>query len=88
MEANVATRGAAVRETVNLSFAAFAYMQGLSIVRASEIRGRGNVEYEFAFADVDERWDALHLAFANSESARFDNAVRTLKQLCKRNSAR
>lgn len=79
------TRTAPIRETTNLSFAAFAYLKGMTIVRAIEARGRGNVEYAFGFADPAGQWDAICIEFANSESARFDNAVRTLKQLCKRN---
>ena len=80
------SRGAPVRETSNLSFAAFAYMNNLEIVRAYKSRGQGqgNVEYEFAFRDADGRWDDLLFAYANSESQRFDNAVRVLKQLCNR----
>lgn len=79
-------RQAAHKETTNLSFAAFAYMKDIRIIRAAEKRGRGNVEYSFGFDDPDDRWDDLNFEFANSESARFDNAVRTLKQLCKRSS--
>jgi len=78
-------RGAAYKETANLSFAAFAYMKGMRIIRASERRGRGNVEYSFGFDDAEDHWDAILFEFANSEASRFDNAVRTLKQLCKRN---
>lgn len=79
-------RNAQYKETTNLSFAAYLYMRGLQIVRATERRGRGNVEYAFGFADPDDQWDAFNFDFANSESARFDNAVRMLKQLCRRNA--
>jgi len=85
MEYEERPRGAAYKETTNLSFAAFAHMKELRIVKATERRGRGNVEYSFGFDDPDDRWDELNIEFANSESSRFDNAVRTLKQLCKRN---
>lgn len=80
------SRGAPVRETSNLSFAAYCYMNNLDVVRAQKSRGhgQGNVEYEFAFRDPETRWDDLQFAFANSESQRFDNAVRVLKQLCNR----
>ena len=85
MDNNERPRSAAKMETTNLPFAAFCYMRGLRIVRASENRGRGNVEYSFGFDDPEGQWDALNFEYVNSESARFDNAVRTLKQLCKRN---
>lgn len=84
----VQTRMPAVRETQSLSFAAYCHMRGMTIVKAAEARGRGNVEYSFAFADPDARWDSYLIDWANSESGRYDNAVRTLKQLCKRNSGR
>lgn len=83
---DVQTRGPAVQETQSLSFAAYCHMRGMPIVRANEVRGRGNVEYAFAFADPDQRWEAFLIDWANSESGRYDSAVRTLKQLCKRNS--
>lgn len=86
MNDEIQPRSAAYKETTNLSLAAFAYMRGMRIIRAAERRGRGNVEYSFGFDDRDDEWDSVAFEFANSESARFDNAVRTLKQLCKRNS--
>ena len=82
----IETCGAAVRETTNLSIAAFAVLKRLQIVKATERRGHGTVDYEFTFLDPDGRWDGLQYEFANSQCAEFDNAVRTLKQLCKRNS--
>jgi len=84
MSEEVRPRNAAYKETTNLSFAAFAYMKGMQIIRATERRGRGNVEYSFGFNDPGDRWDELNFEYANSESSRFDNSVRTLKQLCKR----
>lgn len=89
MTQDILSRGAPVRETTNLPFAAYCYMHSLEIVRAAKSRGggQGNVEYEFAFRDPDERWDELTFAYANSESQRFDNAVRVLKQLCNRERA-
>ena len=79
-------RSATSRETANLSFAAYAYMDGLRVIKATETRSRnGNLEYRFMFDDPHEKWDKLHFDFTNSEAARYDNAVRTLKQLCRRN---
>jgi hypothetical protein len=83
-EAKIEPRGAAQKETGNLSFAAFLYMKGFKIVKATQSRARGNVEYSFLIDDPDDQWDELSIEFANSESSRFDNAVRTLKQLCRR----
>lgn len=79
-------QGAPFRETDDLSFAAFAYLRGLRLLKASEQR-RGRVEYAFTFADPEGRWDTLQIEFVNSECASFDNAVRTLKQCSRRNGA-
>lgn len=86
MSEQIQPRKATSRETANLSFAAYAFMEGLRVIKASENRSRGgNLEYRFMFDDPGSRWDDLHFEFTNSEAARYDNAVRTLKQLCRRN---
>jgi hypothetical protein len=85
-------RSARYKETGDLAFAAYANMMGLKVVRAREFRKGYVTEYKFAFDDPpshdhpDGRWDALQVDFANSESATFDNTVRTLKRLCKRSA--
>ena len=85
---NTSPRSARVQQTTDLAFAAFALMSGLAVRRAEECRkGKAN-EYSFAFDDPDGRWDTLHVDFANSQALRFDNAVRSLKKLCKRGVGR
>ena len=79
------------RDTGDLAFAAFCMLRGLRVLRAQEHRpgGRGPLEYRFTFADPptpeapEGRWEGLRVEFANSEAARFDAAVRSLKKLCK-----
>lgn len=80
--------GAQTKETGDLAFAAFALHRGLKVVRAREWRkdANGACEYHFTFGDPDDRWEQLHVDFANSEAAAFDAATRTLKKLCKRNA--
>jgi len=86
MDKQAEPRGARHKETADLAFAAYALQQGLRVVRAREWRrgGSGACEYHFQFDDPTDRWDQLHVDFANSESAAFDAASRTLKKLCKR----
>ena len=71
------------RTTNNLSLAAFAYMQGMEIAHGSASVIRGRTNYRFVFVDSEDRWEAMCIEFANSESARYDNAVRQLKVLTK-----
>lgn len=86
----VRPREARHRQTENLSFAAYAHMRGLRVVRAQVWRKPTGVRYLFIFDDppADERptgsWDALVLDFANSEAQLYDASVRTLKKLCQR----
>ena len=86
MSAQPEPRGARHKETGDLAFAAYALHRGLTVMRARERRrgGNGACEYGFAFEDPDDRWEELHVDFANSEAASFDAAMRTLKKLCKR----
>lgn len=85
-------RQAAYKETGDLAFAAYAHMNGLKIVRAKEWRRGNSLEFQFAFDDPpsadypDGRWDQFHIDFANSEAARFDSSLRSLKKICRRNS--
>lgn len=86
----VRPREARHRQTENLSFAAYAHMRGLRVVRAQVWRKPTGVRYLFVFDDAPtpERpagaWDALVLDFANSEAQLYDASVRTLKKLCQR----
>lgn len=83
-----APHGSRIKETGDLAFAAFALQRGLKVLRAREWRkdAGGACEYHFAFDDAEDRWEQMHVDFANSESAAFDAATRTLKKLCKRNA--
>jgi len=87
-------RNARTRETRDLAFAAYAKMQGLSIISAKEWRKGNANEYSFTFDDPasaehpDGRWDMLHISFANSEAQAYDASVRSLKKLCKGNRRR
>jgi hypothetical protein len=75
------TRGAAFRETDDLSFAAYAFQQGLRVVKGSS----GRAGFAFTFADPDDRWEGLKVDWANSPEAAYDNAVRQLKNLSRNN---
>jgi len=74
------------RETKDLAFAAWAHLNGLSILKADETRRTHANEYRFIFDDPNGVWDQLHVDFANSEALKFDHSVRALKKLCKRNT--
>lgn len=81
--------GARHKETADLAFASYALSKGLQVIRARERRrgGNGACEYQFTFADPEDQWEKMHVAFANSEAASFDSAMRTLKKLCKRDKS-
>jgi len=81
---SVETKGPKHRYTDDLSFAAYVYMRGLRVIKATEQR-RGGVEYRFMFEDPDEKWEEIQVEFMNSEAAQYDNSVRQLKQWCRRN---
>lgn len=78
-----------VKTTRDLAVAGYLYMAGLPL-RKAERRGR---DFIFQFDDPgddespDGHWDRLHLAFANSECARYDASIRTLKKMCNREGA-
>lgn len=76
------------RTTKDLALAAYVHMLGLKIVKAEECRRGSTNEYMFTFEDPDGEWEGYHISYANSEASRFDNSVRNLKKLCKRNTAR
>lgn len=84
MTNEIQTKGPTHRHTDDLSFAAYAYMRGMRVLKATEQR-RGNVEYRFTFEDPDGIWDQLNVDFMNSQAAQYDNSVRQLKQWCRRN---
>lgn len=88
--AAVRPRDARHRQTENLSFAAYAHMRGVRIVRAQVWRRPTGVRYLFIFDDAptpeypEGLWESLQLDFANSEAQLYDASVRTLKKLCQR----
>lgn len=86
MNENSQPRQARYKQTRDLAFAAYAHMQGLRVKKAEECRKGNANEYRFSFDDPDGRWEDLYVSFANSEASRYDNSVRALKKLCKRNS--
>lgn len=77
-------RHAAHRDTGDLALAAYAHMRGLRIIKAEEFKRGRITEYRFTIRDPEEQWDSLCIDFSNSEAARHDSSVRTLKRLCKR----
>jgi hypothetical protein len=80
MEKNV--REAAYRDTNELALAAYASMRGLEVVKAQRWKKERAIEYKFSFKDPEGIWDQLRIDFTNSESLKFDLAVRNLKKLC------
>jgi hypothetical protein len=82
----IETKGPPHQHTDDLSFAAYAYMRGMRVIKATQQR-RGQVEFQFTFEDPDGQWKALQVDFMNSEAVQYDNAVRQLKQWCRMNGA-
>lgn len=86
MNEGTAPREARYKTTLDLAFAGYAHMNGLRLISARQ------KEREFAFVfddpstedNQDGRWDDLMMGFANSECAKYDASIRTLKKLCKR----
>lgn len=67
-------------ETSDLGTAAFVHMSGLEILGVRRSQGKGR--FIFVFSDPDDRGQELTVNYLNSESRRFDAAVRSLKKLC------
>jgi hypothetical protein len=71
-------------ETSDIGVAAYIFMNDVEVLGAvSDSRRR----FRFIFNDEDGVCDTLKVSYVNSESARFDNAVRTLKKLCYQSSS-
>ncbi len=64
-------------QTKDLALATYVKLRGLRILKAARI-GR---DFDFTFADPDEQAEQLKVAYANSESQKFDSEMRTLKKL-------
>jgi hypothetical protein len=62
--------------TNDLSFASYLVMNGLVLVKASKL---GN-SFQFIFM-YDEKIENLKIAYVNSESSKFDDAVRKVKKI-------
>lgn len=77
--------GARVVSTTDIAIAGFFFCKGLELDKLDrEKGGRHNGKAQFArffFKDPEGRADKLIVAFANSESKKFDEAVRTLKKI-------
>jgi len=82
-------RAPVVKTTRDLAIAGFLYMHGLPLRKAA----RQDREFLFQFDDPpdeahpDGRWEELHMAFANSECARYDASIRGLKKMVNREGA-
>lgn len=61
-----------------MSTAAYLHMMGVELLSARRLADR---DFEFWFADPDNKIEDLRVAFANSEAARFDASQRALKKL-------
>jgi hypothetical protein len=77
-------RNARHRDTRDLAFAGYALMKGYRVLRADQCSAGRAKEYTFTFEDPEGSWEALHVEYVNSESAAYDNAIRSLKKLCHR----
>lgn len=72
------SRNGGTWSTSDLGAAAFAHMMGLEILGVEKPSSR----FIFKFSDPEGRGESLQIAYLNSESRRFDSAVRSLKKLC------
>lgn len=70
-----------VWETGDLGTAAYAHMRGLPILGVRRGQGGGS-RFMFMFEDPEEQGAEFQVDYLNSESRRFDAAVRSLKKLC------
>ena len=62
--------------TNDLSFAAFLSLHGVKLIDASKL----GKSFKFTF-EHDDKIKKLRLDYVNSESAKFDNAVKNLKSI-------
>ena len=62
----------------DLAMAAWLSMNGINLSGAWRT---GDASFEFLFEDPDDKAEDLRIAFANSDCAKFDSAVRMLKKL-------
>ncbi len=66
-------------ETTDLAFAGYLQMKGF---RVNKIDKYSNKKYTFCFQDPEEEAESTIYEFLSSESKRFDDSVRALKNLC------
>ena len=67
-------------ETTDLGTAAYVHMRGLELLGVRRSQGRG--KFVFVLSDPDGVGEQLTVDYLNSESRKFDAAVRSLKKLC------
>jgi len=76
----VAGNGQDVFESSDLGTAAYVHMRGLEILGVRQGSHRG--QFVFMFQDPEGQGKQLQVDYLNSESRKFDGAVRSLKKLC------
>lgn len=62
--------------TNDLSFASYLVMSGLTLIKANRL----GKSFQFIFA-YDARIEELKISYVNSESSKFDDAVRKVKKI-------
>ena len=65
-------------ETSDIALAAFLLMMGVALITAEKTKSG---KFKFEFHDPDSRIDVLAIEFVNSDFVKFDNAVRSLRNL-------
>lgn len=64
--------------TSNMGLAAYAMVQGLTLLGVAREKER----FSFRLSDPERRREQLRVDFANSEVRKFDEAIKTLKDIC------
>lgn len=67
-----------IYETSELSLAAFLIMNGLVLIKAKK---NDNGRFSFEIENPNENAEALAIEYLNSDFAKFDNHVRSLKKI-------
>ena len=65
-------------ETSDIALAAFLLMMGITLITAKKTTSG---KFQFEFHDPDTRIPVLAIEFVNSDFVKFDNAVRSLRNL-------
>ncbi len=66
--------------TTDLALAAYYSVKGLRLIRLKKVGRNGRNNFNFMFADPEDRSSELGIDYVNSESRRFDESMRAIKK--------